>query len=223
MTDAKKDKPAPDPASSSTPVPFYPGLVNADPPKGPPVGFQGETLEEVSGTLTGTISGNKIEGTFQPDAKGKGVASGPAPKTYNGKTLDELSDVEALALANGFGPSIISQELYDRAQEIQKKNPGGVYGPAILDPNHFPSSAPPAEAPAGAESPAHLPANPATASDDPWHSFSQKDLVKIAQQENVSHKGKASRDDIIAALEGAGVQPPPIAEFEAYHGPRGTS
>jgi len=213
-----------DASKASMPIEFYPEGHAPDPPKGPPKNFQAETPQQVSGTLKGTLTGTKIEGTFQPDAPGgKGTPAAPKPAAYNGKTIDQLTDQEVLQLANGFGPSIISQELYDRAQQIQKTNPGGAFGPAILKADFFPSqSPPPSPAPSTTDTTDTTSTTGAQTSSasDPWHSFSQKDLTKIAQQEGVSYKPKASRDDLISALDAAGVAPPPVSDFETYHGPR---
>jgi len=204
MTETKQHEAASkvDASKQSMPIEFYPPDGHpADPPKGPPANFRGET--------------------FHADAPGKGTPPAPTPTTYGGKKLDELWDSEVLQLAGVYGPSIISQELYDRAQKIQKTNPGGVFGPAILKADYFQSQSPPTPSPA--PKPAEEESADASGDDPsggPWHSYSIKDLQKIAQQEGVSHKPKASRDDLISALEEAGVQPPPISDFETYHGPR---
>jgi len=216
-----------------------------DPPKGPPAGFSSAPPSTpVQGTLTGNFTGS-----FQPDASGgKGQASGPSQQKYNGKSLDQLSDQEVVQMAGNFGPSVISAELFARAQEINKTNPGGAFGPSVLNPNYFPSSTPASQQPSavdpsqqsgqsgqsgsgasgsGASGSGAQPLPPgqyeASANpSDPWSAYSNKDLQKIAQQEGVSYKPKASRDDLIAALDNAGVQAPPVSEFTAYHGPAGS-
>lgn len=44
----------------------------------------------------------------------------------------KLSDDQVLELAGSFGPAIIGEHLHARAQTIQKDNPGGALGPAIV-------------------------------------------------------------------------------------------
>ncbi|MCU1350613.1 MAG: hypothetical protein JWO56_3643 [Acidobacteria bacterium] len=57
--------------------------------------------------------------------------------------IDEMSDDQVLAEARGYGPSIIGQELFDRAQRIARVNPGGVLGPAIIGTDNAPAVKPP--------------------------------------------------------------------------------
>lgn len=48
------------------------------------------------------------------------------------KPLNEMADSEILTAAGDYGPAIIGQELFDRAQAVRKHNPTGALGPAIL-------------------------------------------------------------------------------------------
>jgi hypothetical protein len=50
----------------------------------------------------------------------------------NEAEVAKLTDDQVLAMAAGMGPAIIGEALFKRAQEIQKKNPEGKLGPAIL-------------------------------------------------------------------------------------------
>lgn len=111
---------------------------------------------------------------------------------YNGKPLEKLSDGEVLELAGSFGPGIIGQELYERAQAIQKSNPGGIFGPAILDPNY------------GKDVKAAV-----AAADPTWDDLTRADVAALATEHGVSFKAKASRTSLIEALVEAGITPPP--------------
>lgn len=48
------------------------------------------------------------------------------------KPVSKLSDQEVLEQAGDYGPGIIGQELYERAQQIKRDNPQGQFGPALL-------------------------------------------------------------------------------------------
>lgn len=112
---------------------------------------------------------------------------------YNGKPIGKLTDGEVLELAGNFGPAIIGQELHDRAAEIQRTNPGGAFGPAILDPNY------------GKDVKAAV-----EASDPKWDHLSRADVAALADVHQVSYKARASRTSLIELLTAAGVVPPAV-------------
>lgn len=111
---------------------------------------------------------------------------------YNGKTLDELSDAEALALAGHYGPGIIGQELYERAEAIRIATDNGKFGPALLDPNYNAKDVKAAIA----------------ASDPTWDHLSRADVAALADVHGISYKAKASRTSLIELLTAAGIVPP---------------
>jgi hypothetical protein len=116
---------------------------------------------------------------------------------YNGKPLEKLSDGEILELAGGFGPAIIGQELYERAQRIQRTNPGGLFGPAILDPDY-------------AAKQEALKIGPAIRIPDfaEWDQFTRKRLSQLCAEHEVSHKANATKVQLIEALVAASVERP---------------
>ena len=120
---------------------------------------------------------------------------------YNGKQLDDLSDGEVLELAGGFGPGIIGKELYDRAQQIQSTNPGGLYGPAVLDPDYA------AKQEAKKNGPAVRIADFAK-----WDQMTRKQLASLCAEHEISHKSGATKVELIELLDEAGVELPESAE-----------
>lgn len=96
---------------------------------------------------------------------------------YNGKTLDELSHAEILALAGDgrFGPAIIGKELHERAEQIRIRTDNGRFGPAILDPDY------------GLDV-------------TPWDEFDRKALLIACRQHQLPVKSNATREELAKAL-----------------------
>lgn len=117
-----------------------------------------------------------------------------------------LSDADILTLAGPYGPALIGQELFDRAQAIKKRGDDGKLGPALMDPDYAAKQA----AKKAASTPAPDPAAPAIAPPPgTWEGITMSGLKMLAQQKQVSYRPKVERSELIALLEGAGVTPPP--------------
>jgi hypothetical protein len=98
-------------------------------------------------------------------------------QTYNGKTIDELSDAEVLQLYDGgrFGPAIIGQELYERGSRILLATDNGRFGPAILDPDY-------------------------SLNITPWDDYSRKELLVACRTYELPVKSNATREELAKAL-----------------------
>jgi hypothetical protein len=124
------------------------------------------------------------------------------------QNFDHLSDTEILELAGPYGPGIIGQELFDRAQKIRSRGDDGKLGPALTDPDFAAKQAAKRALepkPEPTEPKGDAPPKVAT-----WEGVTVSGLKLLAQQRQVSYtpqQGK-KRDTLIAVLEAAGVKPP---------------
>lgn len=122
------------------------------------------------------------------------------------KSLDQLSDSDILTLAGPYGPALIGQELFDRAQAIRKRGDDGKLGPALTDPHY-------AAKQAAAKTAAPVPApDPAATKTPPvpgtWDGITLSGLKHLAMEKGVSYRPKVERAELLQALEAAGVTPP---------------
>jgi hypothetical protein len=130
------------------------------------------------------------------------------------QNLDNLSDTEILELAGPYGPGIIGQELFDRAQKIRSRGDDGKLGPALTDPDFSAKQAAKRAAEPQAKSDAVPPKGDGEPKVATWDDITVSGLKMLAQQRQVSYtpaQGK-TRASLIAVLEAAGVTPPPAAE-----------
>lgn len=112
----------------------------------------------------------------------------------NESQIAKLTDAEVLSLAGGFGPAIIGQALFERAQEIRQRTDNGRFGPALVDPDY------------GLDI-------------SPWDEYSRRDLLAIAREHELPVKSNASRDEIARALSRKKILP--AAEEETDGGAGG--
>lgn len=47
--------------------------------------------------------------------------------------IEKMTDQEIVELAAQYGPGVIGPEIHARAKAITAKNPGGQFGPALID------------------------------------------------------------------------------------------
>jgi hypothetical protein len=126
--------------------------------------------------------------------------------------ISKLSDSQILELAGPYGPAIIGQELFDRAQKIRARGDDGKLGPAILDSDFAAKQAEKKAAETPAPDPADEPAPKPTPGT--WEGITLSGLKQLAMDKGVSYKpAQAKRKEtLIAVLEAAGVTPPPVTE-----------
>jgi hypothetical protein len=121
--------------------------------------------------------------------------------------FDHLSDTDILELAGPYGPGIIGQALFDRAQSIRSRGDDGKLGPALLDSDFAAKQAAKRAAAAPPTDPtAPPPAPPAPGS---WDDITVSGLKLLAQEHGVSYKPRVARAELLEALIAAGVTPPP--------------
>lgn len=128
--------------------------------------------------------------------------------------ISKLSDTEVLELAGPYGPAIIGQELFDRAQKIRARGDDGKLGPAILDSDFAEKQAAKKAAAAPAEQTGDETAgsgggNPKVPT---WEGITLSGLKQLAMDKGVSYKPAQAKkkETLIALLEAAGVTPPPV-------------
>jgi len=131
----------------------------------------------------------------------------------------KLTDDQVLALAGPCGPSLIGAPLAERAAAVQKNRVVGtgveqlIVGPALIDPNYNlrdkTAPAVPA-APTGAVTPPLGGVTEATEPADPWAHVSKSGMKELAKAKKVKVAPNASKAVLQAALEAAGVAPPPV-------------
>lgn len=143
--------------------------------------------------------------------------------TKKGTRYEHLGDAEILTLAGGMGPALIGQELHDLAAAIRKETGGGVFGPAITDPDYAAKQKALREArerssaehddddDEAADSPEDTPSTddePTADDGDAWSQVSLSGAKMLAQQFNVSYVPRVKRAQLIDQLIAAGVKPP---------------
>lgn len=106
----------------------------------------------------------------------------PVSAGSKGKLLNELTTEEVLSLAGPFGPGMIGQELFDRAETLRTTTDGGKYGPALLDPDY------------GLKV-------------EVWDDYARKELLVICREHVLPVKSNATREDLAKALARAKIVP----------------
>lgn len=119
-----------------------------------------------------------------------------------------LSDNEILELAGPYGPALIGQELFDKAQEIRARTNDGKFGPAIMDP-HYAEKQAALKASAKAVSGSSDSSDSGSTDDsDPWSSVTLSGAKQLAMDAGVSYAPGTKKAVLIASLKAAGVNPP---------------
>lgn len=121
--------------------------------------------------------------------------------------FDGLSDTEILELAGPYGPGLIGQALFDKAQSIRSRGDDGKLGPALLDSDFAAKQAAKKAANAPPADPnAPPPAPPVPGS---WDDITVSGMKLLAQEHGVSYKSRVARAELLDALVAAGITPPP--------------
>jgi hypothetical protein len=119
-----------------------------------------------------------------------------------------LSDAEILELAGPYGPALIGQELYDKAQEIRAQTGDGKFGPAIMDPDYDKKQKALKKSAAATAGASTADDSPPPDLSDPWSTVTLSGAKQLAMDAGVSYVPGTKKAALIEALKTAGVTPP---------------
>lgn len=121
-----------------------------------------------------------------------------------------LSDAEILELAGPYGPALIGQELYEKAQEIRAQTGDGKFGPAIMDSDYDKKQKALKKSAAATAKSGESTADdsPPPDSSDPWSTVTLSGAKQLAMDAGVSYAPGTKKAALIKALKTAGVTPP---------------
>lgn len=137
-----------------------------------------------------------------------------------------LSDAQVLKVTSNaaFGPGIVGKPLADRAAKIMRDTGGGIFGPAITDPDYAAKQAAKRTGvlPTGNPIPDDLGPPPVVGEGDPidptdlhdprnpWMYVTLGGAKQLAMAHSVSYVPKVQRKALIEQLQAANVVPPAI-------------